>query len=77
MLLKIDNYFLSLVDIPNGKYKGQKLIRLVKMNIPAKANKTIATVPEMISIKYRMAIAIATTTRRRRSILPIFGFITV
>jgi hypothetical protein len=36
------------VEIPNGKYKGQKLIKLVRMKIPARTNRIMAKVPEMM-----------------------------
>jgi hypothetical protein len=39
------------VEILNGKYKGQKLMKLVNINIPAKINKTIAKVPLIIFAK--------------------------
>jgi hypothetical protein len=36
-----------LVEIPNGKYKGQKLIKLVRIKTPARIMSTNATVPEI------------------------------
>jgi hypothetical protein len=35
------------VEIPKGKYKGQKLIKLVRIKTPAKIKSTIAKVPEI------------------------------
>ncbi len=37
--------FREQVLIPNGAYSGQKLIKLVKANMAAKASSTIARVP--------------------------------
>jgi hypothetical protein len=37
--------------MPNGKYNGQKLMRLVTIKIPERTNKMMATVPEMIPLK--------------------------
>jgi hypothetical protein len=36
--------------IPNGAYKGQKLIMLVYTNIPASINSTIPNVPVTVSV---------------------------
>lgn len=38
------------VLIPNGAYKGQKLIKLVITKIPAKTNSTIPSVPEIVPL---------------------------
>jgi hypothetical protein len=35
------------VDIPNGKYKGQKLMKLVRIKIPARINKMMAAAAEI------------------------------
>ena len=35
------------VEIPNGKYSGQKLIKLVRMKTPARTKRIIAVVPEI------------------------------
>lgn len=43
--------FISPVSIPKSKYSGQKLIKLVNMNIADNVNPTIATVPLMICKK--------------------------
>jgi len=67
--------FLGRVERPKGKYKGQKLMVLVSAKIIAKTPKTIATVPLMVFVKYRIAITAATTKRRIRSKLPMFFFI--
>jgi hypothetical protein len=63
------------VEIPNGKYSGQKLIKLVRMTIPARTNKTIANVPEIIFVKYKLTIKIAKSILTTLSAVPIFGFI--
>ena len=44
------NYFF-LVLIPKGKYKGQKLIRLVRIKIAENARSTIASVPDITFVK--------------------------
>jgi hypothetical protein len=41
------------VLIPNGRYKGQKLKKLVKMKIPAMTSSIIASIPEITCVKYR------------------------
>jgi hypothetical protein len=61
--------------MPNGKYNGQKLIKLVSIKIPARTNSTIAKVPEMMFAKYKPAIKIATSILTTLSAVPIFGFI--
>jgi len=33
--------------MPKGKYKGQKLIKLVRIKIPARIKRIIANVPEI------------------------------
>jgi hypothetical protein len=69
--------FVLHVLMPNGAYNGQKLIKLVRINIPARIRSTIATVPLIISAKYNAAITTATSTRKILSINPIFFFIIV
>jgi len=64
-----------LVDIPNGRYKGQKLIKLVKIKIPANTNKTIAKVPEIRFAKYNPPIRMAISILATLSAVPIFDFI--
>ena len=61
--------------MPNGAYSGQKLIKLVSTNIPAKTNKIIPNVPETILVKYKTAIKTAITKRIILSMVPIFFFI--
>jgi hypothetical protein len=68
-------HFVLHVLIPNGAYKGQKLIRLVATNTTASTNSTIPNVPGMTPVKYNSAITTATTVRRIRSVDPMFGFI--
>lgn len=43
--------FLPLVEIPKGRYKGQKLIILVPTNITATTIDTIAQIPVMVWVK--------------------------
>lgn len=63
--------------IPNGAYNGQKLIKLVKTKIPAKANNTIPNVPGITFVKYKTAIIAAIITRITLSAPPIFFFMTI
>jgi hypothetical protein len=37
--------------MPKGKYSGQKLIRLVRINTPDKISNTIPNVPEITFVK--------------------------
>lgn len=48
------------VEMPKGKYNGQKLRKLVSIKINASANKMMAVVPEIFPAKYKPAIIIAT-----------------
>jgi len=70
----VAGYFLQVL-IPKGKYKGQKLTKLVSMKIPDKANKTMAAVSEIIFAANKTSRTNATSTRIMRSIVPIFFFI--
>lgn len=48
------HYFFSLIEqvlIPNGKYKGQKLTKLVSKKTAAKTTSTIPNIPETIPVK--------------------------
>lgn len=56
----------------NGKYKGQKLMNEVSTKILAKTPKTIATVPEMVFVKYKIPITIAILIRIALSVVPMF-----
>jgi hypothetical protein len=52
LVLRAGSYsFVFRVLIPNGRYSGQKLKRLVKMKTPAKISKRIAIVPEIMLAK--------------------------
>lgn len=62
------------VEMPKGEYKGQKLIKLVRIKTAAKINKTIAIVPEITFVKYKLTIVIAKSTLTVLSIVPIFAF---
>jgi len=44
-------FFSFEVFIPKGKYKGQKLIKLVKIKMPATTRRTVASVPLNKSVK--------------------------
>ncbi|OPB90580.1 hypothetical protein BAS06_09705 [Elizabethkingia miricola] len=61
--------------MPNGRYKGQKLINEVSTNAMAKIPKMIAIIPEMVFVKYKTPITIAMSMRIALSIVPIFFFI--
>jgi hypothetical protein len=61
--------------IPKGRYKGQKLIKLVKTNTAERTNNTIANVPEMTFPKNNPKTTNAIITRIARSMVPIFFFI--
>jgi hypothetical protein len=63
------------VLIPNGRYKGQKLKKLVRMKIPAKINKIIASVPEITCVKYRTITKAAISNLIVISMVPMFFFI--
>lgn len=58
----------------NGKYKGQKLIKEVAIKMIAIMPKTIAAVPEITCVKYKIAITTAAKIRMILSIEPIFFF---
>lgn len=68
------SYFFLQVLIPNGTYKGQKLIKLVKRNIPANTKSTIPIIPGSTFVKNKTAIIAATTARIILSLPPIFFF---
>lgn len=63
------------VEIPKGKYNGQKLIDEVRMNATATMPAIIAKVPEITPVKYNTAINTATDIRMPLSTGPIFFFI--
>jgi hypothetical protein len=48
---------------------------LVRKKIPPKASNTIPKVPEIVPVKYSIAITTATTTRSILSSVPMFVFI--
>lgn len=50
-------------------------MRLVAKNIPPNTNKTMATVPEIILVKTKIAKIIATDTLMALSVVPMFVFI--
>jgi hypothetical protein len=61
--------------MPNAMYKGQKLIKLVKINIPDIINPTIASVTLIKCVKYNSDIIKANSILMILSVLPIFFFI--
>jgi hypothetical protein len=65
------------VLIPNGRYKGQKLKKLVRIKIPAKISNIIASIPEIIFVKYRTMIMAAITNLIVMSMVPMFFFIKI
>jgi len=58
----------------NGKYIGQKLIKEVNKKARATMPNTIAVVPEITLVKYKIAITMAAIKRIALSMLPIFFF---
>jgi len=73
--LKLSVYF-PLVLIPKGKYNGQKLTNEVTINATAITPKTIANVPLITFVKYKIPTIAAKTKRIALSAIPIFFFIT-
>jgi hypothetical protein len=63
------------VLIPKGKYKGQKLRRLVRIKMADKISNTMATVPEITFAKYKPIITRAISILTTLSIVPMFLFI--
>jgi hypothetical protein len=61
--------------MPKGKYKGQKLRKLVRIKIPARIKLTIANDPEITSVKYKPIITIAIRILTTLSVAPMFVFI--
>ena len=70
-------YLFLQVEIPKGKYSGQKLTKLVNTNTTARVNNIIPKVPEIVFVKYKPAISTAIATLTNLSIFPIFAFIVV
>lgn len=62
--------------MPNGKYKGQKLIKEVSKKTMANTNKIMPAVPSTVFVKNNMAKRMATKTLIALSAVPIFFFIT-
>lgn len=61
--------------MPNGKYKGQKLMSEVITKTIANMPKIIAAVPEMMPAKYKTAITVAINKRIVLSVVLMFFFI--
>ena len=64
-----------MVLIPKGKYNGQKLINAVATKVKANTPSTMAKVPEMKLVKYKIATVIAKSNLTALSVVPIFFFI--
>ena len=62
---------------PNGKYKGQKLTKLVSTKIPANTSNTIPAVPVTVPVKHNKANTTATITLIILSVDPMFVFINI
>jgi hypothetical protein len=60
---------------PKGRYKGQKLNKLVRIKIPAKIKSTIASIPEMTCVKYNTITKAASA--RKNIVVTIFFIRTV
>lgn len=60
---------------PNGRYKGQNPIKLVRINAAATTKRMIATVPEITFVKYNTIIAMAARIRITLSSVPMFFII--
>ena len=56
-------------------YNGQKLTALVNIKTVASTNIIMPKVPEMMFSEYKATITTARTNLKRRSIVPIFVFI--
>ena len=69
------HFLLLPVLIPNGKYNGQKLMKLVITKIAASAIRTIPNVPVITCVKNKTAITTATSILITLSIVPMFLFI--
>jgi hypothetical protein len=67
--------YFFLVEIPKGKYSGQKLIKLVRIKAPARIKRIMATVPDRMFVKYRIIIAIAIRILSALSSVPMLFFI--
>ncbi|SEG30348.1 Uncharacterised protein [Flavobacterium hibernum] len=63
--------------MPNGKYKGQKLMNDVSTNTTANMPNMIANVPEMTFVKYKTPITTATSILITLSTVPMFFFISL
>lgn len=68
-------YSFFLVLKPKGRYKGQKLRKLVTMNIADKASNIIASVPEITLVNQSTTTTTATSILITLSIVPMFFFI--
>lgn len=64
-----------MVDILNGQYNGQNLIKLVSIMTAATMPRTIATVPEMMFKKYKTPINNAIAILNFLSVVPMLFFI--
>ena len=68
------SFFLPVFN-PNGRYRGQKLTRLVSTNTAASTRRTIPKVPVITLVKYNIATSTAIAIRIILSVVPMFDFI--
>ena len=59
--------------MPNRRYNGQKLTKLVRAKTAASTSRMMPVVPVMVSLNYSAAMITATASRSTRSILPMFA----
>lgn len=60
--------------MPNGAYKGQKLMKLVSNNTAATTKSTVPKTPEIMFVKNNVATTAAISILTTRSIAPKFFF---
>ena len=61
--------------MPKGRYSGQKLIKLVSINMPDKISNTMANVPEITLVKKSITTTAAISILIILSAKPMFFFI--
>jgi hypothetical protein len=69
--------FFFIVEIPKGRYNGQKLMKLVATKTIASTPRIIAVVPLIIFRAYKTPTIAASTILKTRSTDPMFFFITL
>lgn len=65
-------YFL--VEILNGRYKGQKLTAAVNRKITPKTTRMFAAIPSIVPVSFNVKNTSAIMIRRIRSMDPMFAF---